>query len=314
MPAAYAFVNRGSMGNIAELLPQHPDSVKAHMLTDYTMQYEVLLPDGTYRMCKPGEMFHVRGLSLNGWLGISPVAYARESIGLSMAAEKFGSMLFRNGAKMGGVLEHPGKLSDVAYARVKDSFDAATSGENSHKTALLEEGMKFNKVSMSSEDAQFLETRKFQRSEVCAIFRVPPHMVGDLEKATFSNIEQQALGFVTQGLMPWLVRIEKAVKRDLLGPKDSNTHSLKFNTFGLLRGDAASRSAYYGAGIKDGWLTRNEARKAESDLGFVLNPLPKLDEPLKPLNMIGVDEPPPAPAEKLPAPDASVPGDAKPAK
>jgi HK97 family phage portal protein len=250
------------------------------------------MPDGKFQEFGPGDIFHVRGLSLNGWLGISPIAYARESIGLALATEKFGGQLFRNGAKMGGVLEHPGKMSDEAYKRVKESFDLATSGENAHKTAILEEGTKFAKISITPEDSQFLETRKMQRSEIAGIYRVPAHMVNDLEKATFSNIEQQSLEFVTGALMPWLVRIEKAVRRDLLRPNERKTYGARFGISALLRGDAISRSAYYHAGILDGWMTRNEARAIESTLGVALNPIEGLDTPLMPLNMTsGLDEP-----------------------
>lgn len=289
---AYAFVNRARSGRVIELLPLHPDMVRTEMRGDFTLQYHVTMPDGSFKTFGVGEIFHIRGLTLNGWLGISPIAYARESIGLALATEKFGGQLFRNGAKMGGVLTHPGKVGDTAYTRLKESFDAATSGENAHRTAVLEEGMKFEKISMTGEDAQFLETRKYQRSEIASIFRVPPHMIGDLEKATFSNIEQQSLEFVTQCLMPWLVRIEKAIKRDLLDPKERGTISVKFNPAGLLRGDALARSNYYMRGILDGWLTRNEARQMESELGIVLNPLDGLDTPLMPLNMTsGQDDP-----------------------
>jgi HK97 family phage portal protein len=231
-------------------------------------------------------------MTINGWLGISPIAYARESIGLSLATEKFGGQLFRNGAKMGGILEHPGKLSDEAYNRVKNSFDAASSGENTHKTALLEEGMKFSKVSMNANDAQFLETRKYQRGEIASIFRVPPHLIMDLERATFSNIEHMSLEFVQYSLMPWLTRIEKAIRRDVFNEQDKQTKTIKFNVAALLRGDAASRSAYYASGITNGWLTRNEARAME-----YLNPLTGLDIPLMPLNLTDGSDPPAEPSE-----------------
>lgn len=289
---AYAYVNRTRSGNVAELLPLHPDMVRVEMAADFTIKYHITMPDGSFKTFGVGEIFHIRGLTLNGWLGISPIAYARESIGLALATEKFGGQLFRNGAKMGGVLEHPGKIGDEAYKRIKESFDAATSGENAHKTALLEEGMKWSKVSMTADDSQFLETRKYQRSEIASIFRVPPHMIGDLEKATFSNIEQQSLEFVQYTLMPWLTRIEKAIKRDLLNKQDRNTISIKFNVAMLLRGDAAARSKYYHNMILDGWGTRNEARKMESDIGIILNPIDGLDGPLMPLNMTdGSDDP-----------------------
>jgi HK97 family phage portal protein len=206
-----------------------------------------------------------------------------------MATERFGATLFRNGAKMGGVLEHPGKISKEAADRLRSSFDEAHNGENAHRTAILEEGLKWSKVSMTADDSQFLETRKYQRSEIAAIFRVPPHMIGDLERATFSNIEQQSLEFVNFTLMPWLHRIEKAIRRDLLTPAERTRMMARFNVANLLRGDAAARAAYYQSGIQQGWMTRNEARHAESDLGVMLNPLEGLDEPLLPLNMISSD-------------------------
>jgi HK97 family phage portal protein len=233
------------------------------------------------------QLLHVKGLTLNGWLGISPIAYARESIGLALATEKFGGQLFKNGAKMGGVLEHPGKLSDEAYKRVKESFDQATSGENAHKSALLEEGMKWSSVTMNANDSQFLETRKFQRGEIASIFRVPPHLIMDLERATFSNIEHMSLEFVQYSLMPWLTRIEKAIRRDVFTADEKKNYTLKFDVAALLRGDSASRSAYYASGITNGWMTRNEARSMEH-----MNPIEGLDIPLMQLNMADGREPP----------------------
>jgi len=289
---AYAYINRNRSGHVVELLPLHPDMVRVIMGDNFHLEYEITMPDGSFKRFQVGEIFHIRGLTLNGWLGISPIAYARESIGLALATEKFGGQLFKNGAKMGGVLEHPGKLSKDSYDRIKASFDEAHSGDNAHKTALLEEGMKFSRISLSANDSQFLDTRKYQRSEIASIFRVPPHMIGDLEKATFSNIEQQSLEFVNYSLMPWLVRIEKAIKRDLMTPAERKNLTMKFNVSGLLRGDANARSALYHNGILDGWLTRNEARAAESELGIVLNPLQGLDLPLIPLNMEDGTEPP----------------------
>jgi HK97 family phage portal protein len=289
---AYAYINRARSGRVVELLPIHPDSVRTEMSADFRLTYTVALSGGGERRYGPGEILHVRGLTLNGWLGISPIAYARESIGLALATEKFGGQLFRNGAKMGGVLEHPGKVGEEAYKRLKNSFDEAHSGENAHKTALLEEGMKFTKISMNADDSQFLETRKYQRSEIAAIFRVPPHMIGDLERATFSNIEQQSLDFINSALSPWLNRIEKAIRRDLFNDDDKKNLLARFNVASLLRGDAAARGMYYHSGILDGWLVRNEARRMESDIGIILNPIDGLDVPLMPLNMTdGSDDP-----------------------
>lgn len=274
---AYAYVNRTTSGRIVELLPLHPDMVRAEMDGNFILRYQITMPDGSFKEFMPGEIFHVRGLTINGWLGISPIAYARESIGLALATEKFGGQLFRNGAKMGGVLEHPGKLSEESYKRIKDTFDASSSGENAHRTALLEEGMKFSKVSMTADDSQFLETRKYQRSEIAGIFRVPPHMIGDLENATFSNIENLSLQFVNYTLMPWLVRIEKAIKRDLLNKAEKTALTIRFNVAGLLRGDSAARSAYFakalGAGGAPAWMTQDEVRAVESSFGTILNPM-----------------------------------------
>jgi len=296
----YAYVNRTQRGDVVEIIPQHPDMVRVTMMDNWQLKYSVAMPDGTFKDYSQGDILHFRGLTTNGWLGISPIAYARESIGLALATEKFGSQMFRNGAKMGGVLEHPGKLSDEAYKRVKESFDASTSGENAHKTALLEEGMKFAKVSMTGEDAQFLETRKYQRSEIASIFRVPPHMIGDMEKATFANVEDMAIQFISFALMPWLVRIEKTVKRDLFRPSEQKTMTLKFNTAALMRGNAKSRSEFYASGIVNGWMTRNEARANEAEItGAIMNPLEELDEPLMPLNMSVVGEEPVEPTGEV---------------
>jgi HK97 family phage portal protein len=298
---AFAFINRTRSGVPVELLPLHPDMVAVTMADDFTLQYNVSGASGTARPIPRENILHIRGQTLNGWLGISPIAYAREAIGLSLATERFGAQLFRNGAKVGGVLEHPGTMTKEAYLRLKDSFDEAHNGENAHKTALLEEGVKYNKISMTPDDSQFLETRKFQRSEIASIFRVPPHMIADLERATFSNIEQMALEFVQFSLMPWLNRIEAALERDLLTPEQRRTYCIEFDARQLMRGDTAARATYYGRGILDGWLTRNEARAMED-----LNPIDGLDEPLVPLNMIGGDSiPPTKPPPKPPADGAN---------
>jgi HK97 family phage portal protein len=295
----YAWINRTRTGDVAELLPLHPDMVNVTMKTGFQLNYQLTMPDGSFKDMGPGDLLHVRGLTLNGWLGISPIAYARESIGLALAAEKFGGQLFRNGAKMSGVLQVPTRMSEEAHKRLKESFDLATSGENAHRTAIIEEGAKYEKIGITPEDSQFLETRKFQRSEIAAIYRVPAHLINDLEKATFSNIEQQGLEFVTLCLMPWLVRIEQAVRRDLIARGERGSYGAAFDVSAMLRGDAAARSAYYHNGILDGWLTRNEARAIESSLGVLLNPIAGLEVPLMPLNMtdgtkMPADEPAPS--------------------
>jgi HK97 family phage portal protein len=291
---AYAYINRTRSGRVVEMIPLHPDFVSVLMDNTNTVVYRVGTENSVQTTLDRSQLLHVKGLTLNGWLGISPIAYARETIGLALATEKFGGQLFKNGAKMGGVLEHPGKLSDEAYKRVKESFDQATSGENAHKSALLEEGMKWSAVTMNANDSQFLETRKFQRGEIASIFRVPPHLIMDLERATYSNIEHMSLEFVQYSLMPWLTRIEKAIRRDVFTAEEKKKYTLKFDVSALLRGDSASRSAYYASGITNGWMTRNEARSMEH-----MNPIDGLDLPLMQLNMADGRQPP-EPSESAP--------------
>jgi HK97 family phage portal protein len=296
---AYAWINRTKSGRVVEMIPLHPDMVNVTMGSDTVVTYQAGTESGGMRVVPRDQILHIKGLTLNGWLGISPIAYARESIGLALATEKFGGQLFRNGAKMGGILETPGKLSDAAYTRLRGSFDAATSGENAHKTALLEEGTKFTKIAMSSDDAQFLETRKYQRSEIAGIFRVPPHKIGDLEKATFGNIEEQNIQFATDGVQPLVTRIEAAIRRDVFTRDDKKAPlCLKADMSVLLRGNAESRAKFYAAGITNGWMLRSEARRMED-----LNSIAGLDIPLMPLNMTDGREPP----VQTPAPGAAQP-------
>lgn len=302
---AYDYKVKTRSGVTVELIPLHPDTVTARMDGSFVMSYEVTTPDGERKTFGSDVIAHYRGLTLNGYLGVSPIGYARESIGLALATEKYGSSLFRNGAKMGGVLEVPETLSDKAYERLKDSFDASTSGDNAHKTAILEDGAKFNKITLTADDAQFLETRKYQREEIAGVFRVPAHMIGDLSQATNNNIEHQSLAFVMYSLMPWLNRIEQRLLLDLFTKDERATLFPKFVTKELQRGDIATRAAANQRAILAGYLTRNEARIDEDR-----NPIDGLDEPLAPVNMVPADklgeEPEPLPGT------AVVPGKPKP--
>ena len=306
---AYAYITRARSGRVVELIPLHPDMVNVTMDGQNQVIYRVGMEAGGTRQVDRSEILHIKGLTLNGWLGVSPIAYARESIGLALATEKFGGQLFKNGAKMGGVLEVPTLMSDVAYARLKNSFDTASSGENAHKTAIVEEGAKYAKISMNADESQFLETRKYQRAEIAGIFRVPAHMINDLDKATFSNISSLDLQFLKYSLRPWLRRITQAVRRDLFSPADRKTCSLGHDLTDLLYGDAATRGKFYHDGILDGWLLRNEARAMEG-----LNPIDGLSVPLMPLNMTDGSDDPSEPADEAAAtaaPVASKPEGAK---
>lgn len=211
---------------------------------------------------KPSQVFHLKGLSFDGVKGISPIGQAREAVGLAIATEQYGAKFFGNGARPGGVLEHPGILKDPE--KLRDSWNKVYQGtRNSHKVAVLEEGMKYHSIGIAPEDAQFLETRKYQVNEICRIFRVPPHLVGDLEKATFSNIEHQSIEFVQHTIRPWLVRWEQAISRLLLDESERLLYFAKFNVDGLLRGDYKSRMEGYAIGRQNGWLSTNDIRELE---------------------------------------------------
>ena len=217
----------------------------------------------------PDQVFHVKGLSIDGVLGLSPIAQAREAVGLSLATEQYGAKFFGNGARPGGVLEHPGILKDPE--KLRESWNKVYQGtRNSHKVAVLEEGMKYHTIGIAPEDAQFLETRKYQVNEICRIFRVPPHLVGDLDRATFSNIEHQSIEFVQHTVRPWLVRWEQSISRQLLDEKERLLYFAKFNVDGLLRGDYKSRMEGYAIGRQNGGLSANDIRHLED-----LPPIPK---------------------------------------
>jgi len=188
---------------------------------------------------------------------------AKNAIGMAIACEEYGAKFFANGAQPGGVLEHPGTIKDPQ--RVRESWQRSFGGSgNANKIAVLEEGMKYTPIAISPEQAQFLETRKFQINEIARIFRVPPHMVGDLEKSSFSNIEQQSLEFVKYTLDPWVIRWEQSIMRSLLSPEEKKTYYVKFNLEGLLRGDYQSRMNGYAIGRQNGWMSANDIRELEN--------------------------------------------------
>jgi len=202
-------------------------------------------------------------LGFDGLIGYSPIAMSKNAIGMAIATEEYGAKFFANGANPGGVLEHPGVVKDPA--RIRESWNAVYQGSgNAHRVAVLEEGMKFQPIGIPPEQAQFLETRKFQINEIARIFRIPPHMIGDLEKSSFSNIEQQSLEFVKYTLDPWVVRWEQAMQRALLFPGEKREYFIKFNVDGLLRGDYQSRMNGYAVGRQNGWMSSNDIRELEN--------------------------------------------------
>ncbi len=278
---AYNQIITNPRGEIVELVPIHPDRVRIDLLRSGEYRYRVTDRFGEQTVLPRGEVWHLRGLSSDGLMGMSPIELARESLGMALAAQDYGARFFANDAKpTGGWIEFPGSFKDSEAKKVfRESYQQAQSGANRGKVLVLENGMKFHEVGVTNRDAQFLELRKFQITDIARLFRVPPHMIADLDRATFSNIEQQSLEFVMHTMTPWAERWEASIESDLL--LDGDDLEVAFDFSNLMRGDAASRSSYYQSGIQNGWLTRNEARVAEN-----LNPLDGLDEPLRPLNMV----------------------------
>ncbi|MFN8493833.1 MAG: phage portal protein [Caldilineaceae bacterium] len=294
---AYANKVYDGAGRIRELWPLRPDRMQVLRREESSeLIYQYTLPSGEMRYLPTQEVMHLRGISPDGINGYGPITLARQAIGLAMGTEEYGARFFGNGARATTVLKHPGKLSDKAFERLRDSWEARHQGlENAHRVAILEEGMAVDQVGLAPEDAQFLQTRKFQKGEICAIFRVPPHMAGDLERATFGNIEHQSLEFVMYTLRPWVVRWEQGIARDLLTAEERKVYLAEFLLDGLLRGDLSSRYAAYAVGRQNGWLSANDIRGFEN-----LNPIPGGDVYLVPLNMVPADQAA-KPAENAPA-------------
>ena len=267
---AYAQIIRNGKGEIVALYPLMPDRMTVDRDENGKLYYEYQTSSddaptmkGSTVILRPPDVLHIPGLGFDGLVGYSPIAMAKNAIGMAIACEEFGAKFFANGANPSGVLEHPGTLKDPA--KVRDSWNAAFGGSsNAHKVAVLEEGLKYTPISISPNEAQFLETRKFQIDEIARIFRVPPHMVGDLEKSSFSNIEQQSLEFVKYTLDPWVSRWEQAMIRSLLSQTEKPIYFLKFNVDGLLRGDYQSRMNGYATARQNGWMSANDIRELEN--------------------------------------------------
>nr|WP_139906293.1 phage portal protein [Clostridium thermarum] len=258
---AYAQIIRDGRGRVAALYPLLPDRMEVDRTAAGELFYEYQSDKGKVVLRKE-DVLHIPGLGFDGVKGQSPIAMAKNAIGMAIATEEYGAKFFSNGANPGGVLEHPGIVKDPK--RIRDSWNAVYQGSsNAHRVAVLEEGMKFTPIGIPPEQAQFIATRKFQLNEIARIFRIPPHMIGDLEKSSFSNIEQQSLEFVKYTLDPWVVRWEKALQKSLLTPAEKQEYFIKFNVDGLLRGDYQSRMNGYAVGRQNGWLSANDIRELE---------------------------------------------------
>ena len=268
---AYCQIIRSGRSQILGLYPLLPDRMEVDRDSAGALTYTYSANGGQTVKLRPEDVLHIPGLGFDGIMGYSPIALEKNAIGLGLAAEEYGSKFFSNGARPSGILIHPNTVKDPK--KLRDSWNAAYGGSNnSGRVAVLEENMSYTPISMPNSEAQFLETRKFQVSEICRIYRVPPHMVGDLEHATFSNIEHQSISFAVHTIRPWVVRLEQAMNRALFSDKEKGIFYVRFNMDGLMRGDYKSRMEGYAIGRQNGWLSTNDIRDLEN-----MNPVPDED-------------------------------------
>lgn len=263
---AYAQIIRDGGGRVLGIYPLLSDKMAVDRDKTGNLTYTYTRSGMQYHL-RPEDVLHIPGLGFDGILGYSPVAVARNAVGLALSAEEYGSRFFANSARPSGVLEHPGTLKEPD--KLRKSWKETYGGANTGNVAVLEEGMKFNSITMPNNEAQFLESRKFQVAEICRIYRVPPHMVADLDRATFSNIESQNISFAVHTIRPWLVRLEQSMNRSLFTDREKKRYFTHFNMDGLLRGNYESRMKGYSIGLQNGWMSPNDIRELEN-----MNPIP----------------------------------------
>lgn len=274
----YAQIERNMGGDILALWPLDPSRMTVKRINNILV-YEYWLSETAEKIRFPSwEILHIAGLSFNGLIGYSVINLMRETIGLGMAQEEFASRFYSNGASPSGILETDGSLGEDAIADLRKWWNETYGGgvSKSHQTLILQQGLKFHALTIPQKDAEFLETKKFTVRDVARWFLIPPHMIGDLERATWGNIESQSIDFVVYTLRPWLIRLEQGMEVKFnLGPYYEIRHVVE----GLLRGDSAARSAFYASAITNGWMCRNEVRELEDK-----NPIEGLDEFLTSVN------------------------------
>ena len=264
---SYSQIVRSGKTAILSIYPLLSSNMTVDRDDSGALTYKYQMADENTITLSPSEVLHIPGMGFDGIMGYSPIALMKTTLGLTLAAEEYGSKVFGNGATPAGVLTHPNRLKDPE--KLRNAWNAAYGGSaNAGKIAILEEGMKFERISMPNSEAQFLETRKFQVSEICRIYRVPPHMVGDLEHATFSNIEHQSISFAVHTIRPWLVRIEQSMNKALFSENERGKYFVKFNMDGLMRGDYKSRMEGYAIARQNGWMSADDIRGLEN-----LNPI-----------------------------------------
>lgn len=279
---AYAVIVR-SAGKPIDLIPIHPDRVIVEQADDLAVRYIYQRKDGRRVLIDQSDMLHLLGMTFDGVRGVSPIQYARETIGFALATQRHGATLFKNGTQIGAVLKHPKALGNERIETLRAGLEKFRGGDNAHKTMILEEGMEFSPIGMTAEDAQYIETMKYSRSDIAMFMGVPPHMIGDTEKSTSwgSGIEQQHIGFLAYTLEDWLTSWEETIGRALIVEPD---HFARFNRAALVRSDIKTRYGAYQIGRTGGWLSANDIRAAED-----MNPIEGGDTYLEPLNMQPAD-------------------------
>lgn len=264
MGNSYSIIDTGAGGRVTAATPI-PSPLVAPRIDSLGMVTYQINDRGKTETLPAEKVWHIKGFGSNGLIGLSPVGYARQAIGMSLATEAFGAKFFQQGASTTGIVTAATWLTDKQRGEAKKVLEDLWHGmQNAHKVQMLEGGLTYTPVTMPLEDAQFLETRKFQTSEICRIYRVPPHMIADLERATFTNIEQQSQDFLTYTLLPYLTRFEQTISKRLLSPADRRRYVVKYCPEGLLRADSAARSALYGTLLANGVYSRNEVRRLEN--------------------------------------------------
>jgi HK97 family phage portal protein len=266
---AYAEMVISGRGQVIELWPWRPDRVRPSIL-GRDMVYTYTMADGQPVSLPSSHVFHLRGLEVDGFMGVSPIQVARQSIGLGLAAEEYGARFFGNNGRPGMVLEHPDKLSDLARQNLIASWESLHKGlQGAHRVGILEEGMKLHEVGIPPEDAQFLQTRKFQTVEICRLFGVPPHKIAELERSTNNNIEHQGLEFVQDSLGDWFANWEQEIAMSMLSEREHKSIMVGFDPSDLLRGDLKSTAEALGILRQNGFINSNDGR---GRIG--MNPIP----------------------------------------
>lgn len=279
---AYNYLDFNGRGQVTSISPLPPHRMEQVERTAGGLVYHYRLPAGGVVKYPEWRIWHIAGLGYDGLIGYSPVTMARRAIGLGIAADDYGAYFFGNGAQPGGVLQHPGSLTDDAYKRLLASWENRHGGlSNSNRVALLEEGMKYEQIGIPPQDAQFLETRIKQSREIYSIYRVPPHMAGDMERSSYSTNTSGDVEFVSHTMRPWFVRWEQSIHSNLFTDQDKLRYFAEFIAEGLLRGDIKTRFEAYSIARQNGWMSANDIRELENQ-----NPIENGDMYLVPLNMV----------------------------